>query len=796
MSRTTLLIYIFTLISYNVYAQRGQIKGRVFNAANNEPVPFANIVIFGTNIGSTSDFDGNFIFAGLEPGFVRLEVSSIGFESYVSEEFMVTNQRISQIDIPLQETQVALEEVVVKASPFSRRDESPVSMRRIGIQEIERNPGGNRDISRVIQSLPGVAATVAFRNDVIIRGGGANENRFFLDGIEIPNINHFATQGASGGPVGIINVDFLREVEMFTGAFPANRGNAISSVFEFRLLDGSREQSVTRATIGASDLALTYNGPFLPKTTLIASARRSYLQFLFAALELPFLPTYNGFQFKTKTRFDNKRELTVLGIGAIDQFRLNLDANDTEEQRFILDYLPVSEQWNYTIGANYRQFKENGFHTFVVSRSMLRNFTYKYPDNDETQNRIYDYVSDEIENKLRYENYSIYDDIKLVYGLGGEYVKYSNNTFQQIFFDELTTIDYNSSLDFFKWQAFAQVSKPFLDKRLTLSFGIRTDANNYSTSMQNMLHQLSPRFSASYSLKENLFLNFNTGRYFQTPAYTTLGYRDNNNVLVNKVNNIKYIQSDHIIGGFEFLPRRTSKISLEGFYKKYDNYPFSIKDSIPLGSKPIDFGIFGDEKVKSIAQGRAYGAELYFRETMYRGFNIIMSYTYVRSEFQNLDGSYIPSAWDSRHILNLTVLKDLPRNWDIGAKFKFSGGQPYSPYDLEKSANRLAWDIQRRGYLDYNNFNTLRLGSFHQLDLRIDKKYFFDDWSLMLYFDVQNVYAFKSEQPPNLLLATDDNGAPIIKNPDDPIDQQNYKLRKVQTEVGTFLPSIGIMLEF
>jgi len=193
------IVLLFVFLQ-KIEAQSGQIRGRVYNATNNEAIPFANIVIFGTNTGSTSDFDGNFSFTGITPGFVRLAVSSIGFEQYVSEEFMVTNQRIFNIDIPMKETQVRLEEVVITASPFMRKDESPVSMRRIGIQEIEKNPGGNRDISKVIQSLPGVASTVAFRNDVIIRGGGANENRFYLDGIEIPNINHFATQGASGGP--------------------------------------------------------------------------------------------------------------------------------------------------------------------------------------------------------------------------------------------------------------------------------------------------------------------------------------------------------------------------------------------------------------------------------------------------------------------------------------------------------------------------------------------------------------------------------------------------------------------
>lgn len=186
------------------------IKGRVFDSKNNEPIPFANLIVFGTTIGTTSDFDGNFILAGLEPGWIELRVTAIGFKPYVSEAIMVTRSKNVYVDIALDEAPFEIAGVEVKASPFRRSEEAPLSLRRIGIDEIERNPGGNRDISRVIQSLPGVATSLAYRNDVIVRGGGPNENRFYLDGVEIPNLNHFATQGSSGGPVGIINVDFVR----------------------------------------------------------------------------------------------------------------------------------------------------------------------------------------------------------------------------------------------------------------------------------------------------------------------------------------------------------------------------------------------------------------------------------------------------------------------------------------------------------------------------------------------------------------------------------------------------------
>ena len=469
---------LVVLFNFSGFSQNGTIVGRVFNEKNNEPLPFTNLIIFGTNIGSTSDLDGNFIFTGLQPGFVRIQVSAVGFEGRVTEEFMVTNARVSNIDIGLREVNIALDEVVVEASTFQRSEESPVSLRRLGIAEIERSPGSNRDISRVIQSLPGVGFTPAFRNDVIIRGGGPNENRFFLDGVEIPNLNHFGTQGGSGGPVGIINVDFIREVEMFSSAFPASRGNALSSVFEFRQVRGNADRMNFRTTVGASDLGLTLDGPLSDNTTMIASVRRSYLQFLFSVIGLPFLPTYNSFQFKTDTRLSDKSEITVIGIGALDQFRLNLEANETREQRFILDYLPVNEQWNYAIGVVYRRFRDNGFDRFVLSRNMLRNFSFKYPDNNESLPRVFDYVSDEIENKIRYERTIETGPFRFMFGGGGEYARYLNDTFRRVFLlGQSRDIDYNSEFDMFKWSLFGQATTSLLDDRLSLSFGVRTDAN-------------------------------------------------------------------------------------------------------------------------------------------------------------------------------------------------------------------------------------------------------------------------------------------------------------------------------
>ena len=795
MKRSIFSLFLFFALA-QLMAQTGTIRGRVFNEKSNEPLPFTNIIIFGTSIGSTSDLDGNFVFTGITPGFIKLAATSVGFEPHVSEEFQVTNSKTVFIDIPMRETSIQLEQVVVKASPFRKTEESPVSMRTLGIGDIEKNPGANRDISKVIQALPGVASTVSFRNDIIVRGGGPSENRFYLDGIEIPNLNHFATQGASGGPVGIINVDFIREVDFYSGAFPANRGNALSSILEMRQIDGNKERLVFKGSFGASDLSLTLNGPLSEKTTFMVSARRSYLQFLFDLIGLPFLPTYNDFQFKVKTRFDLKNELTVLGIGALDQFRLNTGLKDpTEDQQYILNYLPVNEQWNYAIGAVYKHFRTNSFDTWVFSRNMLNNVAYKYENNDENRAKTLDYSSQEMENKFRYENSGRVKEFKLIAGAGGEYARFTTNTFQNVFIpladDTLRTVNYGSEIDLFKYHIFGQLSRNFFNDRMILSFGLRTDGNTYSQNMSNPLNQLSPRFSAAWALTDKFFLNFNTGRYFQQPSYTTLGFRNNDGVLVNKENNLKYISTNHLVAGVEYRRSEEAKFTIEAFYKQYGNYPVSVNDSISLANKGGDFGVFGNEEVTSTGSGRSYGIEAYVRDRILNKYNLILSYTYVRSEFKDYNDSFIPSSWDNRHLVNLTLSREFKKNWNVGAKWRFVGGSPYTPWDTDRSSLKSAWDARNQGYIDYSSFNTLRTENFHQLDLRIDKQYFFKKWSLNLYVDIQNLYNFKQDGIPNLLIQTDDFGNSIT----DPADPSRYLLKEIANPSGTVLPTIGIIVE-
>jgi len=758
-------------------------------------VPFATVQIWGTTIGAITDFDGNFLFTGIKPGYVELRASSVGFKPFISSALLVTNSNTVTIELPLEEAAVDIGEVVIKASPFVKRIESPVSVRIIGIDEIEKNPGGNRDISKVIQSFPGVASTPAFRNDVIVRGGGPNENRFYVDNVEIPYLNHFSTQGSSGGPVGIINVDFVQSVDFISGAFPASRGNALSSVLNFTFLDGNREKMKYRATVGASDLGLTVDGPTGQNSSLLVSVRRSYLQFLFGALGLPFLPNYTDFQFKYRVRLDEKNELTVIGLGAKDDFELNLKADETEYQRYILDYIPVQEQYSYITGLVYKHFRKNGYDTWVLSRNYLNNSQYKYSGNVVADtNRLLDYLSGEGEIKARFERTIISDKgLRLNLGAGSEYTHYRNSTYRLIYSipGELE-INYDTNLKLGKFNLFGQVSKSYLNEKLKLSLGARTDLSTYSASMSNPVKQISPRFSASYSITDRLNINFNAGRYYQLPPYTALGYSSFTGVFINKENNLRYIQSDHLVTGLELIPSENIQFTLEGFLKTYSKYPFSVRDAVPLSSKSAGYGIFGDEELISVSEGRAYGIELLGRLKEFEKTNMVFSYTFVRSEFRDLNSRWIPSSWDNRHLFNVTATKKFNKNWDMGFKWRYVGGAPYTPYDLEKSAVKSAWDLQGQGYLDYSRFNTERLKAFHQLDIRVDKQFFFRGWSLMLYADVQNVYNHKADQPALLIRESDANGNPVT----DPGNPDKYLLKYLEGEAGTVLPTIGVIVEF
>lgn len=260
-----ILVLLVAVWYQNSYSQECTIKGTITDISNNNPIAYATVQILNTKIGTNSSESGDFEINGLTPGVYSLKISFLGYKELVLSEIAVSNIKAFEVFIQLEAASENLTEIVIKSSPFKTKEESPISLRSIGVTEIARSPGSNRDISKVVKALPGVTRTVSFRNDLIIRGGAPNENRFYVDEVEVPNINHFATQGSTGGPVGMINVTFLREVDFYSGAFPASKGNALSSIFDFKMRNGRSDHLGGTLTVGSSDVGITLEGPIKEK---------------------------------------------------------------------------------------------------------------------------------------------------------------------------------------------------------------------------------------------------------------------------------------------------------------------------------------------------------------------------------------------------------------------------------------------------------------------------------------------------------------------------------------------------
>ena len=766
------------------------IRGRVISATSRQGIPYASVVVKGNSTkGASADSLGFFKIEKLQGGVAQFEASSVGYTAAVTPEYIISAST-PPIEIELEESFATIDVVSVVPVANSRSVDSPVSMRTIGIGDLERSAGANRDVARIVRTLPGVAfSPIGYRNDLIVRGGGPSENTFYIDGIEIPNINHFATQGASGGPVSILNADLIRQVQFYTGAFPVDRGNALSSVMDITLRDGNPEKQRFKATLGASEVAFSGSGHFDNRATYIFSVRQSYLQQLFKLLGLPFLPNYIDAQAKVRIRPSKEYEVVVLGLVGVDNMRLNLDKKG-EENEYILSYIPKIEQETFTLGATLKHFGGKHIQTFSVGYSYLANRNKKYIDNDESSedNLRLRLRSREGKATARFENRSLLGQWRLREGAELSLRHFFTSSKQLQPSGERAYFNYDTRLAFVGYALFFSADYRSVNERLTASMGVRIDGVSYSSKMAQPWRQLSPRASISYSLGKGFYLSGSTGLYYELPPLTSLGFRENGN-LVNR--SLEYMRVFSSAVGAEYRLRESLAVSLEGFYKLYSQVPLSVSDNVPLTCKGNDYGVTGNEALISTAQGRAYGAELSARWQIPNRVNIVGAFTLYWSEYRsNCHSPYIPSAWDNRWVANVSGTYDFPRRWSIGAKLSAIGGAPYTPYDEEQTSLKTYWDATGRAALDYSRYNEGRLKPFVQLDVRVDKVWEFRKWSLGVYIDLENVM-FSEITLPDALLSTG-----IIKNPSAPITEQRYELKRIAQQNGTLVPTIGVTAEF
>ena len=798
-----ILIYILVTISFLSHAQKEEtlhtIKGQIIEYSTALPIAKASVSIISQNINTITDINGRFQIEGVRDGYQRVYVYCSGFKTLISESFLVSSSSNSTIlEFELDNLNVALEEFTITASPLRTTMESPLSVRSIGSEEIDLTPGANRDISKVVQLSPGVVP-ISFgnRNDVLVRGGDANENSYYLDGIRIPVLNHFAVQGGSGGYASLVNTELLQGVKFYTGSFPSEFANGVSSVLDMEMKVGNSDEFNGKFIVGASDIGVNIDAPISKngKTTLIASYRRSYLQVLFNIIGLPFLPTYNDYQFKVNSKLTNNDEIYLIGLGSFDKNKLNLSIENPDvSQQYILGYLPNNDQNSYVFGLGYKHRFVGGELRSTVSHNYLYNRLYKRENNDISMDETLSILSKTRETQLRSEvrfynisKFSLKAGVELGHG------NMNSSTFQQLYnANNIESINFDNKIDVLRYSLYSTLSRELIAQKLSASFALRADGMSYSSNTSNPLKQLSPRFSLTYNFAPKWSLGIGVGRYYQEPLYTTLSIAENESRL-------KYMAVNSYALGVDYSPNQNSKFKIEGFFKQYSNVAISLVDSLPLSTSDLEASVIGAVPAASSGRGRSYGVEFVYRNLDIKNTIINTSYTLMNSvqnklsnNLMPISGEYWNSSWDVGHILNISAIHKFKKNWSLGAKWFLVGGLPYTPYDYELSSQIGAWDARNRPYTDAALYNSESSDVYHQLDLRLDKVWYFKNWRIGFYLDIQNAYNMSSSKQDLITPKLDSAGDKII----DVARPGHYKMERIESDYGgTILPTFGITIE-
>ncbi len=795
--------YLVILLFFSIISLYGQgiISGVIRDNNNDQPLTAVTVTLQGTDNSAftITDDRGAFLFEGVSHGQYNLIFSHLGYQKDTLEVVLsddnMTPYLIQNLDPDLK----TLDEIEIVAERRELLSQTSLSSRKIEQLEIITNPGSGSDIAKVMQILPGVATTSSFRNDLIIRGGSPAENSFYVDGIKIPVINHLSTQGASGGAISLLNADFIDNAALQSGNFPANRSNALSSVFQFDLSDGDTPKPGIRLSAGATNISLDSYGRLSDKTSYIASVRRSYRQYILKFIGLAVYPIYNDILLKMKVKPSSNHEITFLGLGAIDKFRVNDDINDSEIQAYLRESLPENDQWNYTVGVNNKIFTENGVWTLVASRSHLYNQAVRNSSISGNEEKSLNYESNEVNNRLETE-YMISKD-RWNFRIGSEITqRQSDFDVLNLLYDEsgLNTTEYQSEIDYLLYGAHAQLGISIIPNYWDISVGFRVDGSDFAEQLNDLSKQFSPRISTRIKLSENLSINGGIGTYYQLPPDITLGYSENG-TLVNQ-STTRFIKSQQYVAGFSYDLPWASRFTVELFQKDYSNYPFNTRENISQANEGGDFGVSGNSPITSNGRGESRGLEILYKQQFYKNWFGSFSYTYSQSKFENLGGVLTPSSWDARHIVNMVVGKKLARNWQIGINTRFQSALPYTPFDLFSSSLVNAWNVNQEGIRDFTSLNSERGKSTMLIDMRIDKKWEKSWGNLTMYLDLENVLADADSQQVLILDKTDNNGnsteGPVVLNPQSPLDAQQYKLKEIQNAEGVLIPTFGFIVEF
>ncbi len=608
----------------------------------------------------------------------------------------------------------------------------------------------------MIQNFAGVNPGSDDRNDLIIRGGSPSEVLFMIDNFDIPNPNHFATQGATGGPISLVNTEFIESVQFMAGGFTAPYGQKLSGVVDINFREGNRDGYNAKIDLNFGGAGGYLEGPILNKKgSFMIGIHRSYLDFFESILDYDGVPIYSNIQGKVVYDIDSENKLELIFLAGTDKIDIR---NDVEAEDFRIGRIDTTEYIDptdfkssqITAGLSLRTFwNKNLYSTLSISDSYYDFKTYSSMKSVSAFRNENDELEDEttIRNDLVYSNKSnesvvtVKNDWSLsLPGYGGlsfgsyyKFFTFDHNIDSRPFYDDRPDMynEFPEEKSISQKQDLTAMTGSYINYMihitdpLVFNIGARYDYMNVIKD-----GKLSPRFGLRYEANSKLALNAGIGRFYQAPEFINItGNVDNKNTL-------KLIGADHIIGGLEYLVGEGSKFTLDGYYKRYFNYPVVNEpgyEMITLANMGSEYGNAGSFKLISKGVGRVYGIDAMLQKKVTRNLYGLAGYSYSVIEHKAIDGVYRPGEYDNKHVINFVSGYRINKKHEISLKWRYAGGRPYTPFDIEKSTSL------DTGVLDLERINELRYKAYSRVDLRYDSRDFYEKFTMISYVSIENL---------------------------------------------------------
>ncbi len=710
-------------------AQTGSIKGTVIDRETKEPLIGANVLIMNTQRGAATNKDGKFFIDHIPVGSYSVRIGYIGYETLIKTDVIVRSHRSSDLVIELAPTTLQSSEVSVTAGYFYDIKEQPVSAVNFSNEEIRRSPGSAGDISRVISGLPSVAQMDDQQNALVVRGGSPFENGFYVDNIRIPNINHFPVQGSTSGPIGILNVDLIRDVTFYAGGFSAEYGNDLSSVLNIQYREGNRDNYDGQLDLNFAGGGFIAEGPLNHgRGSWIVSSRRSYLDLLLRMMNVSVRPVYGDSQTKLVYDINKNNRISFLDILGYDNETVSKEAAKDLD---VANYGHENHIEN-TSGFNWRRlWNDKGYSSTAVSHT-ISTYSRNYSEYL-TNTPVLDKKSTEQALNLRNINhYRFSPYFETNFGIESGFIfdhyDYTYPEYTNALGHTTPAQSVNKHLQAAQVSGFASLTiKPA--NRFTTIIGVRGDYYSYTSGTL-----ISPRFSVSYQLSEKTTLNGSAGLFTENLPMMLLSQQTNHKVMATP-------EAEHYIIGLDHLLTPSLRLTLEAYYKSYRHFPMDPNQpTLFIIDEPFYRDGFYYSHQNLIATGQAFskGVEVMIQKKFANKFYGYISGTWFQSRYRDYNGIWRNRVFDNRFIFSTESGYKLNKKWEFSFKWTWAGGHPYTPFDLEASRN-----LQRE-VLDPNFTNTDRYPVYHSLNIRADRRFYFKRTNLITYLSLWNAYNRKN----------------------------------------------------